>query len=75
MPITLTVKDRIAEIVFDTPPVNAFDSATWMSLPGIIKEAAANPEANVHGLAELVCCRQLKRRVSRQFKRIGVVDE
>ncbi|WP_298199030.1 enoyl-CoA hydratase-related protein, partial [Novosphingobium sp.] len=47
MPITLTVQDRIAEIVFDVPPVNAFDSATYMSLPGIVKEAAANPEAHV----------------------------
>ena len=47
MPITLTVKDRIAEIVFDVPPVNAFDSETYMSIPAIVKEAAANPEANV----------------------------
>jgi enoyl-CoA hydratase len=47
MPITLTVKDRIAEIVFDVPPVNAFDSETYMSLPAIIKQAAADPEANV----------------------------
>ena len=46
MPITTTIKDRIAEIVFDVPPVNAFDSATWMSIPGIINEAARNPEVN-----------------------------
>ena len=46
MPITTTIKDRIAEIVFDVPPVNAFDSATWMSLPAIINEAARNPEVN-----------------------------
>ena len=46
MPITTTIKDRIAEIVFDVPPVNAFDSATWMSIPGIITEAARNPEVN-----------------------------
>ena len=39
MPITTTIKDRIAEIIFDVPPVNAFDSATYMSLPGIVKEA------------------------------------
>ena len=28
MPITLSVRDRIAEIVFDVPPVNAFDSVS-----------------------------------------------
>ena len=39
MPITCTVTDKIAEIVFDVPPVNAFDSETWMSLPQIITEA------------------------------------
>ena len=46
MPITCTVKNRIAEIVFDVPPVNAFDSETWLSLPTIISEAASNPEVN-----------------------------
>jgi enoyl-CoA hydratase len=46
MPITCTIKDRIAEIVFDVPPVNAFDSETWMSLPAIITAAASNPEVN-----------------------------
>lgn len=46
MPITCTVKDKIAEIVFDVPPVNAFDSETWMSIPGIITEAGKNPDVN-----------------------------
>ena len=46
MPITCTVKNKIAEIIFDVPPVNAFDSKTWMSLPEIIKEAGRNPEVN-----------------------------
>lgn len=46
MPITCNVKDKIAEIVFDVPPVNAFDSETWMSLPDIIAEAGRNPDAN-----------------------------
>jgi enoyl-CoA hydratase len=46
MPITLTIADRIAEIVFDVPPVNAFDSVTWMSLPPMISEASRNPEVN-----------------------------
>ena len=47
MPITTTVTDRIAEIVFDVPPVNAFDSAGWNSLPAMISEAGRNPEVNV----------------------------
>ena len=47
MPITVSINDRIAEIVFDVPPVNAFDSETWLSLPAIIKAAAADPHANV----------------------------
>ena len=42
MPITCTIEGRIAEIVFDVPPVNAFDSATWNSLPQIISDAARN---------------------------------
>ena len=46
MPITTTIQDRIAEIVFDVPPVNAFDSETWMALPAIITAAASNPEVN-----------------------------
>ncbi len=46
MPITTTIKDRIAEIVFDVPPVNAFDSATWLSIPDMITAAARNPEVN-----------------------------
>lgn len=47
MPITLNIQDRIAEIVFDVPPVNAFDSETWMAIPRLVREAAGNPEANV----------------------------
>ena len=46
MPITTEIRDRIAEIVFDVPPVNAFDSETWMSLPAIITAAASNPDVN-----------------------------
>ncbi|MCB2087486.1 MAG: enoyl-CoA hydratase family protein [Sphingomonadaceae bacterium] len=46
MPITTTVTDRIAEIVFDVPPVNAFDSATWLSIPQIITEAASREDVN-----------------------------
>ena len=46
MPITCTISERIAEIVFDVPPVNAFDSETWLAIPGIVSEAARNPEVN-----------------------------
>lgn len=44
MPITLTVTDRIAEIVFDHPPVNAFDTRGWESLPGLIEQASADQD-------------------------------
>jgi enoyl-CoA hydratase len=47
MPITTTIKDRIAEIVFDVPPVNAFDSTTWNSIPAMVTEAGRNPDVNV----------------------------
>ena len=46
MPITTSIKDRVAEIVFDVPPVNAFDSETWLSLPAIITAASSNPDVN-----------------------------
>jgi enoyl-CoA hydratase len=46
MPITCTITDRIAEIVFDVPPVNAFDSATWMTIPDMITDASRDPDVN-----------------------------
>lgn len=46
MAITCTVKDKIAEIVFDAPPVNAFDSQTWMSIPQTITEASRREDVN-----------------------------
>ena len=46
MPITCTITDKIAEIVFDVPPVNAFDSETWLSIPEIVTAASRNPEVN-----------------------------
>lgn len=46
MPITTNIQDHIAEIVFDVPPVNAFDSETWAKLPAIISKAAQNPDVN-----------------------------
>lgn len=44
MPITLSVKDRIAEILFDHPPVNAFNTEMWCALPGLIQQAGSDPE-------------------------------
>jgi len=44
MPIRTEIRDRVAEIVIDHPPVNALDSAGWNSLPGLITEAGRNEE-------------------------------
>ena len=46
MPIHCTIRDRIAEIVFDVRPVNAFNSETWMSIPDIITAAGKNPDVH-----------------------------
>ncbi|MCC7394038.1 MAG: enoyl-CoA hydratase family protein [Sphingomonadaceae bacterium] len=46
MSIHCTIRDRIAEIVFDVPPVNAFDSETWLSIPDIITAAGKNPDVH-----------------------------
>ena len=43
MPIRTAINDRIAEIVFDHPPVNALDSAGWNELPAIITTSRATP--------------------------------
>lgn len=42
MPITLEIRDRVAEVVFNHPPVNAFDTAGWELIPKLIAEAGAN---------------------------------
>lgn len=47
MAITLTLSDRIAEIVIDVPPVNALDSDGWHLLPDIIAHAGATTDAHV----------------------------
>lgn len=47
MPVSLDIRDRIAEIVIDVPPVNALDSAGWNALPDLIARAGASPEAHV----------------------------
>lgn len=42
MPITLEIRDRIAEIVFDHPPVNAFDTSGWELIPQLVGRAGAD---------------------------------
>ncbi|MCP5395224.1 MAG: enoyl-CoA hydratase family protein [Sphingomonadaceae bacterium] len=44
MPITLNKHGRIAEILFEHPPVNAFNTEMWASLPGMVREASSDPE-------------------------------
>jgi len=44
MPIRTEIRDRVAEITIDHPPVNALDSAGWNSLPGLITEAGRNED-------------------------------
>jgi enoyl-CoA hydratase len=47
MSFTVTVADRIGEIVIDRPPVNALDSADWNRLPGLIAETGRREDVNV----------------------------
>ena len=44
MPIVVDVRDRVAEIVIDHAPVNALDSATWMTLAETIARVGRDPE-------------------------------
>jgi len=47
MPIHSHVKNHIAEIVFDFPPVNAFNSETWNEIPKIVTELGQRPDVKV----------------------------
>ena len=47
MPIHTSVKNNIAEIIFDFPPVNAFKSETWNEIPNIITELGQRPDVKV----------------------------
>ena len=44
MPIHYSVRDRVAEILFDHPPVNAFDTKGWESMPALVERASADEE-------------------------------
>ncbi|MFZ5747627.1 MAG: enoyl-CoA hydratase family protein [Pseudomonadota bacterium] len=44
MPVRTNIRDRIGEIVFDHPPVNALDSDGWNQVPDLIQDLGRNPE-------------------------------
>ncbi|MFA5121045.1 enoyl-CoA hydratase family protein [Zavarzinia sp.] len=47
MEFTYSVTDRIAEVVMNQPPVNAFNSTGWNNLAKTIKAAGEDPSVNV----------------------------
>ncbi|MES2498482.1 MAG: enoyl-CoA hydratase family protein [Pseudomonadota bacterium] len=47
MPIRTEIRDRIGEIIFDHPPVNAFDSAMWNEMPSIVRTIGSDPSVHV----------------------------
>jgi len=44
MPFDVEISDRVAELVFNHPPVNAFSSAMWLELPELITSLGKNPD-------------------------------
>ncbi|MEQ8802486.1 MAG: enoyl-CoA hydratase family protein, partial [Haliea sp.] len=46
-PFGTTIKDGIAEMILNQPPVNAFDSAGWFAIAREIDELGANDEVRV----------------------------
>lgn len=51
MAISCEVKDGVAEVFLEKPPVNALDSREWMRLARTLREVGENPEVNVAVLA------------------------
>jgi len=47
MPIHSHVKNNIAEIVFDFPPVNAFNGETWNEIPKLVAELGQRQDVKV----------------------------
>ena len=47
MPIHSKVTDNIAEIVFNHPPVNAFNGQMWNDIPNIVTELGKRPDVKV----------------------------
>ena len=46
-PFKTTISEGIAELVFDHPPVNAFDSAGWAAIAAEIEALGGNDDVNV----------------------------
>jgi len=44
MPFDIEINDRVAELVFNHPPVSAFSSAMWLELPELITSLGKNPD-------------------------------
>ena len=44
MPFEVEINDKVAELVFAHPPVNAFTGAMWLELPEIITSLGQRPE-------------------------------
>ncbi len=44
MPFKTEVHDKVGEIIFDHPPVNAFSGAMWNELPGLITDMGERPD-------------------------------
>ncbi len=44
MPFHTKISNRIAEVIFDHPPVNAFTGEMWMELPNIITDLGKRPD-------------------------------
>jgi len=47
MAFSTTIEQGIAELVFNKPPVNAFNSAEWAAIAARIKELGQNPDVHV----------------------------
>ena len=47
MPIHVNVENHIAEVIFDFPPVNAFNGETWNEIPNVITELGQRQDVKV----------------------------
>ena len=47
MAVETLIKDGIAELVFNKPPVNAFKSAEWAEIAEVITQLGVNKKVNV----------------------------
>jgi len=47
MPIHQNINAGVAQVIFDFPPVNAFNAYTWNEIPKIISDLGSNPEVKV----------------------------